>query len=128
MVVIVLFYFLVFFFSVSLMLIYKSTYKKLLKFIFENCRYPNSSLIFMKISFGFYNLALGFAHRLLLLHPNWQICTILFLEIAYLVGLITLLLKKFFENLPIGLCLCVMNFIRIIFIITLLTYPLISEL
>jgi hypothetical protein len=96
MVAIVLFYFFVFFFSVSLMLLYRSAYKKLLKFIFENCRRPNSSLAFMTVSFGFYNLALGFTHRLLLLRPNWQISAILAIEVAYLIALITLLLQRFF--------------------------------
>jgi hypothetical protein len=96
MVAIVLFYFFVFFISVSLMFLYQSAYKKLLKLIFENCRRPKSSLVFVTVSFGFYNLALGFTHRLLLLHPEWQIVAILAIEVAYLIALIALLLQRFF--------------------------------
>ena len=122
MVVIVFCYFLVFCFSISLMMIYKSAYQKLVKFIFENCKQPLYSVPFMTISFGFYNLALGFAHRILLNHPNWQIYVLLFIEMVYLIALITLIIKGFFENILLGVSLCIMNLLRLAFIFTCLIY------
>lgn len=76
----------------------------------------------MTVSFGFYNLALGFAHRLLLNYPNWQIYVLIIIEIVYLISLIFLMIKKFFDNILLGLSLCIMNLLRIAFIITCLIY------
>jgi hypothetical protein len=72
-VVIIGFFFFIFIVSIGLMIMYKSSYRKLTKFIFENCRRPENSLVFMTFSFGFYNILLGSVHRIFLNLPNLQI-------------------------------------------------------
>lgn len=115
-------YFLVFFFALSSMILYRSTYGKLLKYIFHNCKYPLSSTLYMTVTFGIYNILLGFTHRLLLSYPTTQLYALLVVEIAHLTFIIILLFRKFYKNVLLAFSLCLMNISRIAFVCSLLAF------
>jgi hypothetical protein len=115
-------YFLVFLSAVSSMLLYRSAHRKLLKYVYENCRQPLSSSFYMSFSFGIYNILLGFFHRLLLPFPLPQLYLLILLEFAYFLYVSSLLFRSFYSSLLLGVTLCAMNLSRLAFLLTLLLY------
>lgn len=115
-------YFLVFFFALTSMMLYRSTYGKLLKYVFHNCKKPLSSTPYMTISFGIYNIMLGFIHRLLLSYPLAQLYLLITVEMAHLTFIIVLLFRKFYKNVLLVVSLCLMNLVRIAFVSSLLAF------
>jgi hypothetical protein len=115
-------YFMVFFFAVASMLIYRAAYRKMLKYVYENCRQPLSSSLYMSFSFGLYNIGLGFLHRLLLSTPMMQLYLLIAFEILYLTVLLYLLFRHFFDNIFLAVTLCAMNLSRLSFIFTFLIF------
>ncbi len=76
----------------------------------------------MCMNFGIYNILLGFAHRILLTTPLLQLYTLIFIEAAYLVYLLTFLLQSRYENILLGATLCAMNSSRLAFVVTFLVF------
>lgn len=121
-VVIIFGYFFIFFFTLTSTILYRSTYGKLLKYIFHNCKKPLSSTLYMTVTFGIYNILLGFIHRLLLSYPITQLYVLLVVEIAHLTFIIVLLFCKFYKNVLLAVSFCLMNVARIAFVCSLLAF------
>lgn len=77
-----IFYFGVFLYSISSMILFQSLYRKLTKYLYENCAGELKSAFILFVSVGPYNLLLGAAHCLLLNYPNIQISTLFLIELA----------------------------------------------
>ena len=120
-------YFLVFFFALASMILYRSAYGKLLKHVFHNCKKPLSSTLYMTATFGIYNVLLGFVHRLLLLRPLAQLCALIGLEIAHLAFVIVLIFRKFYRNALLAASLCLMNVARLAFVCSLLAFTYLQQ-
>jgi hypothetical protein len=113
-------YFIVFVLAISSMLLHRATYGKALKYVFDICRYPSSSYILMTVAFGFFDVFLGFTHRLLLKDPFLQLCILITLEVGCLAFLLVFLFRCRFVNSLLGVTLCMMNLSRLTFVVTLL--------
>lgn len=116
-------YFLVFFFALTSMMLCRSAYGKLLKYVFHNCKKPLSSTLYMTVTFGIYNILLGFIHRLLLSYPLTQLYLLIGVEIAHITFIIVLLFRKFYKNVLLAISLCLMNVARIAFVSSFLAFP-----
>lgn len=78
----------------------------------------------MSLSFGIYNVLLGFTHGFLLNMPLVQLYTLISIEGLYLVYLIIFLIRRRFANFKLGLILCSMNACRFLLTLTHLAYQL----
>jgi hypothetical protein len=121
-VAIIVCYFFLFVAAVALMFVYRSFYKRLLKYVYDNCQQPLSASYYMSFSFGLYNIVLGFMHRLLLPFPLLQLYILIAFETLYLISMFYLLLLRFYENTLLALTLCLMNVARIGFLISCLLF------
>lgn len=117
-------YFLIFTIAIGSMLFLKALYGKLVKYIYENCKNPTTSSFQMSLSFGFYNILLGFIHRILLPFPLLQLYLLLAVEATYLYILVRLVYHRFYENSLLAITLCLMNLSRLSFLVTFLIFEL----
>lgn len=83
-----------------------------------------TSTLQMSISFGLYNILLGFIHRIMLPIPLLQLYLLLTVELAYLTLLVRLIYRRFYENSLLALTLCIMNLSRLSLLVTFLIYEL----
>jgi hypothetical protein len=114
-------YFTVFLFAVASMLLFRAIYGKTLKYMFDICKYPHSSYMFTTFLLVF-DVLLGFAHRLLLNFPLFQLCTLIVIEVICLVILLMYIFRCRLYKIGFGVTLCAMNCARLAFIVTLLIF------
>ena len=81
----------------------------------------------MSLSFGFYNILLGFIHRIMLPFPLLQLYLLLAVESAYLALLVRLVYNRFYDNSLLAATYCLMNLSRLTLLITFLIYELWPE-
>jgi hypothetical protein len=116
------FYLGVLLYSISSMLLFQSLYRKLTKYLYENCAGELKSAFILFVSVGPYNLLLGTVHCLLLNSPTVQILSLFFIEICYFTFQLSLCFSAFFESKTKVIIQLLMSLIRIIFQISFFLY------
>jgi len=119
---IILFYFIIFIFSFTAMILFKAFYRKLSKYMFDNCFDSFACSIFMFINWGPYNFLLGAIHYLLLSNTKLQLQLLMGIEIIFFIFQGYFVIKKRFKNSILAVNFMLISLVRIFFQISFYIY------